>query len=589
MLNQIKSAYALLTPLFGWKGNSLKRSLAAAAILAGNIIASLTIVAVNTSVDSLIGVVTGTSLTYSIFFRHLLNCFAHIGVYAAMRVANFAMASWLGDSLSYALSKRLSKQWINSQSYFGIKFVEKPGDEPANPANILGKDAETIGRKIATLSDSFATSAFNFIIGTYQLWQLSIPLSVNFMSMSFVVPGYMFIGALTYAGAYHLLASAVGKRLRSHVAELSRRKDTFIAHLHHMHNHGEEIALRKGQQREEKQLNRHLKDFVLIKAAKRYVSSSLFFVETMHSQATTMLGLTLAAPGIIQGKIEGFMAFSIADYFEHIVKFFTWHHDNVEDLTDIKVASERLAAFQALMSEWEATLAKKDTQTQKGHTFGIKGLNINKPNGEAILENAKIDIPNGQATVIQGPSGIGKSTLFRALANVWPYTSGVITLPNDNTKMYFIPQRPYFPYRGSITQALAYPNDNLSQADERKAVKLMRALNFSQDTIKRRHENTEWENILSGGEQQRIAIIGAILHKPDILFMDEGTSAIDSMNREIVKQTLKRELKDSTIIAIDHHIGSQDGLHPFYNNRLRMSAASQEKGPAQVRLEVFKP
>src|SRR5690606_13176715 len=102
---------------------------------------------------------------------------------------------------------------------------------------------------------------------------------------------------------------------------------------------------------------------------------------------------------------------------------------------------------------------------------------------------------------------------------------------------------------------------------------LMKELELRDEIISEIDKKKEWDKTLSGGEQQRVAIIGAIIRQPDFLFMDEGTNGLDVETREICERALKKHLKGKTIVAIDHHAdgAKKTSYKPFFDYKLKMS------------------
>ena len=145
--------------------------------------------------------------------------------------------------------------------------------------------------------------------------------------------------------------------------------------------------------------------------------------------------------------------------------------------------------------------------------------------------------------------------MFRAIAGIWPFGEGVITRPTGSA--LFLPQKPYFPL-GSLKRAVIYPGTEAETSDE-AVIEALTAVDLSA-LAARLHEEENWGQILSGGEQQRLALARALIAKPDWLFLDEATSALDTPLAARVESALRRLLPKTTIVSIAHrNLDAQPG------------------------------
>jgi putative ATP-binding cassette transporter len=188
-----------------------------------------------------------------------------------------------------------------------------------------------------------------------------------------------------------------------------------------------------------------------------------------------------------------------------------------------------------------------------------------------LLTDTSLRFAAGENVLITGPSGSGKSTFFRALAGIWPFWKGRIVLPKG-ARLLFLPQKPYLPI-GTLKHAITYPlqTDAVGDAEAGEALASAGLGHFGADLG--REEN--WAQVLSGGEQQRVAFARALLNKPDWLFLDEASAALPEQAQADLYALLLERLPQTTLVSIGH----RDSLAQFHAKRLRW-----EVGNGQSRL-----
>jgi len=593
LIQDAKQVYQLFRPYFGLDAKNRSRTAAIVVIFTGCVISSLTMVYIQNAFAALNLLLLTPGMTLGVFGSSLAACFVPIVCYAATLSLCALATSWLSENLSYELGRNLISKWIDGKAFYGIKFIHSKENQ-INPGVVLGDDLNEICASSTTLASTFTQTFLDFVVGAYQLWILSAPLIVSVFSMTIAIPAYMVISAIGYAAVYGLIVHFIDKNLRSIDAELKQKKDGFNTQLHHVEEYAETIALKMGNQLEKKNILRKLDKVSLINGSKRWISFLIAFVQSISINVSYLFGLALSAPGVIAGKLEANNAFSVAQYFTSVVNIFAWKKNNTISISSLTVSLERFNAFQRLMVQWANIQVNKKLKLSKSRDhFAVKNLTISTPEDKKLLKNSTFMIPKGKVTVIQGPSGIGKTTLFRCLADLWPYVEGELILPADKknatVKIYYIPQQPYFPCRSRLIDAINYPNDEKPTAQMKaKIIQLMKEFCFNQETIRSLDKKDEWGKTLSGGEKQRIAIIAAIIKNPDILFIDEGTNGLDPKTKKIAENALKKYLKGKTIVAIDHHATEPESITPFYDYALSMKKAPGKDTQTTLKLQAFK-
>jgi putative ATP-binding cassette transporter len=165
-----------------------------------------------------------------------------------------------------------------------------------------------------------------------------------------------------------------------------------------------------------------------------------------------------------------------------------------------------------------------------------------------ILSAAGFVVEPEERVLVTGPSGSGKSTLFRAIAGIWPFGHGQIHTPG-RASILFLPQKPYIPI-GSLREAVSYPAKPGAFDDDaiRNALESVRLPNL----LERLDEAENWTLQLSGGEQQRLALARALLHKPDWLFLDEATASLDAATERQLYELIEARLPRTAILSVAH-------------------------------------
>ena len=414
------------------------------------------------------------------------------------------------------------QRWLGSNAFYRMELARFSGDTSANPDNpdqrisedVNGFTAQTVGLSMGLLNALVTLVSFVGI-----LWGLSGAFAVNLGGNSYSIPGFMVWMAILYCLAGSVITHYVGRPQIWLNFEQQRREADFRHHMVRVREYSEAIALDRGQAVEKTHLHTRFLSVLanylaLIKAQKNLIWFTSFF-----GQAAVIFPMIVAAPRYFSGVIQLGDLMKINSAFGRVQDSLSWFVDNYSSLAAWRATTDRLTGFDDAITL--ASVENRALQSQDAAGVDTRNLTISLPDGSALLSGATLHAEAGDRILLQGPSGSGKSSLFRTLAGIWPFASGAVARPAD---AMFIPQRPYLP-NGTLREALAYPEPAARYTDEAMRQALDQALLPQLATELDRAD--AWGQKLSGGEQQRLAIARVLLKQPAWVFADEATSALD--------------------------------------------------------------
>jgi putative ATP-binding cassette transporter len=230
---------------------------------------------------------------------------------------------------------------------------------------------------------------------------------------------------------------------------------------------------------------------------------------------------------------------------------------------------ERLAEFSSALEEVTKQPENVSTIkiTEENH-LAFENVTLQTPNYEqVIVEDLSLSVQPGEGLLIVGPSGRGKSSLLRAIAGLWNAGTGRLVRP-PLEEVLFLPQRPYI-ILGTLREQLLYPNTSRQMTDA-ELKEVLQQVNLQNLLSRVDGFDTEvpWENILSIGEQQRLAFARLLVTHPSFTILDEATSALDLQNEGSLYQKLQST--KTTFISVGH----RESLFDYHQWVLELSQDS---------------
>ena len=442
------------------------------------------------------------------------------------------------------ITETMLAAWLADRAYYRLSLSDAGAD---NPDQRLAEDARIFVDDTLTLGLGLMRSVVTLASFLFVLWALSGPATL----FGITIPGYMVWIAILYAVAGTWLTHLIGRRLTQLNFVQQKVEADFRYALVRFRDHAEGVALHRGEAEEGSMLGMRFRALMNNWWALMVATKRLTFFTAGYTQAAIVFPFVVAAPSFFAGRIPLGGLTQTAQAFGEVQGALSWIVDNYASLTQWRATVARLIGFRdALAISREAAGRGEGVRSRPGEPGVIRaeGLHLTLPDGRVLLRDAALELRAGERVLITGASGSGKTTLFRALAGIWPFGAGSVSTPAGESVL-FLPQRPYVPL-GSLRRVLAYPASSVDFTD----AQMLTALDAAGlgHLAPRLDAEESWSQLLSGGEQQRIALARTLLNRPQWLFLDEATASLDDEAHDRFHTLIGEHLPDAAILAIAH-------------------------------------
>jgi putative ATP-binding cassette transporter len=476
------------------------------------------------------------------------------------------------------LSNQVIERWLRNGRYYQLNLVSGDHD---NLEYRIAQDLRTATDAPVDFAVGVVSAALSAATFITVLWTIGGALSFRVGGFALTIPGFLVVAAVIYAVLASGLMLLIGRRFVVVSEGVNQAEADYRYVLTRVRENGESIALLGGEEEERAGLDRALRK--VLGQWRELLGQHMR--TTVVSQGSSLIApvipIILSAPKFLDGTMTLGEVMQAASAFTIVQTAFGWLVDNYPRLADWSAGARRIASLMVSLDALERAesgagmgrIARNETD---GVSVRLRDLSVTLDDGTAVIDQAEVAIEPGERVLVAGESGTGKSTLIRAIAGLWPWGEGSIEI-QSGAKLFLLPQRPYVP-TGTLRRAVAYPAPAEQWSDEEIENALTQV--GLAHLVDRIEEEAPWDQTLSGGEKQRLAFSRLLLHRPDIIVLDESTSALDPASQDKLMGLISSELKEATLVSVGH----RPELEAFHSRKIVLE---RRRGAARFVSDIY--
>lgn len=535
-----------------------------------------------------LSVLTGwlfTGLWTALIAQTLMPFFIALGQLTASIVAAtivYMLQKYCTDILAMRwrdwLTGKLLKQLCPTDEKETKNYLElyRTDEEMKNVSMRIQSDVKEFTSLCLSVGGSFLKSTLSIGIYVGVLWIVGGSISFLALGFNIVIPGYLVWIAIIMAIVGSAATYFIGKKLPKKNQKEAQLEASLVQNLELLSNNAENIALEGTESHYLEAIKENQQGILENTGIKALIQTFLSGFQYFYGLMSNVIPIVCILPLTLTGAIGLEQLGLISLSFVEVSNSLGWFAQAYEEISDLITRMNRIIEIvrginnaKTNSNPKEITLDYKEAST----SIITRNLTLSKPlpsEQNFIFRDLNLELKAGEHTLILGVSGLGKSTLFKALKGIWSYGEGTIEKPLGK-KVAFFPQLP------------TVVNDTLMGLlggySKEKCLDALTAVGLEKH-IPKLETKQDWSS-LSGGEKQKIVFAKILLQKPDWLFLDEASSFLDEESEYNLYKLIRTNLKDTTIVSIAHRSTVKPHHHRIIklgvNKDMHLEIVSDEK------------
>jgi putative ATP-binding cassette transporter len=463
-----------------------------------------------------------------------------VGIVLARETLQVRWRAWLVE--------HLLDRWLGRQRFYHLNVT---GKEPPNPEYRISDDTRWATEPLVDLGIGLLSAVVGATAFISILWTVGGSISFETsLTGPITIPAYMVVVALAYGAIASGLMLWVGAPLVGYVGRKNEAEGYFRFGMMRIRDNAESVALMNGARYERAILGRFYGTVVARWMAIVWQHGHLTWITNSVGPMKPIIPLLFAAPKYLSGDLTLGQVTQLAAAFIEVQIAISWVVDNYNRVAEWYASARRVMDIVDACDAVDADAVVEDTarpiDRTRGNAVHLADFEIADGTGRPLLWGSELAAAPGESVHVSGASSTGKSTLVRVLAGLWPSERGKLSMP-DSSRVMVTPQKSYLPL-GSLKGALFYPDPALGVSDARLQDALERV--GLGPLASRLEEVARWDQVLSNGERQRLAIARVLIHRPEVVILDDALSALDEASQQTLLSRLRSDLAEATIISL---------------------------------------